>query len=540
MAYSNNEFQHTYSQGDECTSRGACSLSPTIASLQEVAILFLRQIAHYILQLERIGGSNNTIKYEVINILASLASVNEFSEKQLYSIILKEYYLLTDSQTTYKKICKKTNIEANDIKKFQKFKDNTSLSEAITIGEKIFLEKYKKLTPEEKNFRIILQIIIKSLSINLTKLTDFNQFDDNIYHQILETLDLFNHNKVSIKQIKEHINKLTQENLQLQIKISKLLLESFEGISKTTVSHSTRQGKAILVSGNNFFDLLNILEATKDKNIDIYTHSNLLITHALKKFKNYKNLIGHYGDLTENCILDFATFPGAILLTKNAKNNTQYLYRGRLFSNDYIVPNGVIKIENDDYIPLINSALEAKGFSKGKIKNDTDLGYNEDYINQQFDNIINKLENNTITKLYIIGIDAQKQIEQEYFEELFANLKQNEFAISFSYKSNKDNVLTIPIGNYIPLATYLLNNLFSKYKIESNKIVFFLTTCDVITISNLITLKNHQAKNIYITRCPATLLNPSAFKTLSNEYNIKVITDITSDLSNIRKKEDTQ
>lgn len=540
MSNSNNEYKSSYQDINECISRGSCSISPTISSLQEVAMLFLRQLAHYILQLEKLGGNNETIKFEIINILASLVSVNEFSEKQLYSIILKEYYLLNDTQNTYQSICKKENIPVNDIKKFQNFKENTSLSQAITLGEKIFLEKYKKLTLEEKNYRVILQIIIKSLSLNLAKLADFNAFDENIYHDILETLDMFNHKKISIKNIRNQITKLAEYNTNLQIKISELLLKSFDGIFDVKVSHSTKSGKAILVSGNNFFDLLNILEQTKDKGIDIYTHSNLLITHALKKFHNYKHLIGHYGDLTENCILDFATFPGAILLTKNSKNNTEYLYRGRLFSNDFIVPNGVIKIENDDYSELINSALNAKGFSKGKIKEDTPLGYNEKIINEKFIEIIKKLKENTISKLYIIGIDAQKQLEKEYFEELFTHLKKDEYVISFSYKSTKENVLTIPIGNYIPLATYLIHKLFQEFPISNDKIVFYFTTCDVMTIANIINLKEHKAQNVYLTKCPATLINPAVSKTLSKEYKIKEITDITSDLSNIRKKEDTQ
>ena len=74
--------------------------------------------------------------------------------------------------------------------------------------------------------------------------------------------------------------------------------------------------------------MYNFIGFRKDLNIDVYTHSNLLIAHAFAKFNSYPNLRAHYGDTTENCILDFSTFPGAILLTKNSRNTTEYLYRG--------------------------------------------------------------------------------------------------------------------------------------------------------------------------------------------------------------------
>ncbi len=534
-----NEFS-TYTDINECTSRGACSISPTISSLQELVMEFLKHIAHYVLLLEELGASNKNIKYEILNVLASLVSANEFSENQLYDIIMNEYYLLENTKKAYKNRCQDENLPLKEIKNIPKFNPKTSLPESIALGEKIFLNKYKKRTQEQKNLIEILQIIIKSLSLNLIKLSDFQQFDDNIYHKIVETLDMFNHNRITEKKILSKISELADNDYKLQLKISEILLKEFNGISQVKVSHSSQKGKAILVSGNNFFDLLDILEATKDLEIDVYTHSNLLITHALGKFQQYNNLKGHYGDTTENCILDFATFPGSILLTKNSRNNTEYLYRGRLFSNDYIVPEGVIKIQNKDFSSLIQAAEEAKGFSKGKIKDDTMLGYNTKEIREKLDEIIKKLQSNEIEQLYIIGTDPHLTTQKEYFKEFFSKLKPNEYAISFSYESNKDNILTINIGNYIPLATNILSSLFEDYQINSDKITFIFTTCDVMSISSIIMLKDMLVKNIYMAECAPTLVNPSVYNTLSRRYKITTTTTAGEDLIKMRKNKSTQ
>lgn len=530
-----NNYKNIHSDINECTSRGACSIAPNIASLQEIIIYFLKQLAYYVIKLENLGANNQNIKYEIINDIASLVSINEFSEKQLFEILSKDYFLFIDAKNTYHKICKEKGIPAKDLKNVIIFDKNTSVSKAISQGEKLFLEKYKQISQTQKNLMAILQILIKSTAISLIKLCEFKEFDDNVYHYILSTLDMFNHGKISNKDIKNRITKLSKIDCKLQIEISDLLLKAYDGIEKVEVSHSTRRGKAILVSGNNFQDLLNVLEATKEKNIDVYTHSNLLITHALNKFHQYPHLLGHYGNTTESCILDFATFPGSILLTKNSKNNTEYLYRGRLFSNDYIIHQGVVKVQDDDYTELINAALNAKGFSKGKTKPSTTVGFNEKEIDNALNNLIVKLATNRIKHLYIIGLNYYSEIQNEYFREFFANLKQDEFALSFSYKSKKDNVLTIDVGNYSPLIINILKKLFDKYPIDSKKISFFFTTCDVMTISNIIMLKSMNAKNIFMAQCPPTLVNPSVFETFKREYNIN-ITD--SPLNDLRKTKD--
>lgn len=538
--HNNNEYKHNYVDINECTSRGACTISPIIAALEELSIVFLQHLAYYILKLNELGASNDEIQHEIINVLASLVTVNEFSENQLFSIVQNEYFMLNETKKTYKNLCKEKNIQPKELKKIEEFNAATTLPKAIALGEKIFLEKFNKKSTEQKNLTEILYIIIKSVSINLIKLNDFEEIDKNIYFEILKTLDLLNNKKITTSQIKSRIIELSNYDKDLQIRICALLEKFFGGISKTEVSHSTRKGKAILVSGNNFFDLMKILEETKDKDIDIYTHSNLLITHALRKFNEFEHLRGHYGDSTENCILDYATFPGSILLTKNARTNNEYLYRGRLFSNDYIVPDGVIKIENDNYKPVIETTYMAKGFSKGKNKESTIIGYNENEILKIFDTIVEKLNNNDLERLYIIGLDAHLETQKEYFNDLFSKLRENEYAISFGYESKRENVLTINIGNYVPLATNILKKLFEKYSISSNKIIFFFTTCDVMTISSIVTLSHLKAKNIYMSQCPPTLVNPSVYETFNNEFHINTTSTVKEDLQKIRNEKSTQ
>ena len=141
----------------------------------------------------------------------------------------------------------------------------------------------------------------------------------------------------------------------------------------------------------NIMELENILEGLKDTDIDVYTHDEMMLAYTFPKFSEYKNLKGQYGCGVENCLLDFATFPGPIILTKNSLHNIENFYRGRLFTTDYTFPKGVIKIDNNNFSEVIKSAKDAKGFKTGKICESVSVGYDIKKITQKVLKTIKKI-----------------------------------------------------------------------------------------------------------------------------------------------------
>ena len=91
-------------------------------------------------------------------------------------------------------------------------------------------------------------------------------------------------------------------------------------------------GKAILVSGHDLRDLAAILEATKDKGINVYTHGEMLPAHSYPKLHAYPHLAGNYGGAWQNQQQEFAAFPGAIVMTSNCLIEPSALYRNRIFT----------------------------------------------------------------------------------------------------------------------------------------------------------------------------------------------------------------
>ena len=269
---------------------------------------------------------------------ADAISSTAYNDSKITGMIKTAYQKLDSLRKKYQEKCKVLNLPKSDIKDKIYIPHDSNLSQIIALGEKYFHQRCKQEPKDKRNLTDLLILIIKNTAENLLSLYEYNTEDNNTVDAILNSLDLLNKTKVQPNTINEWILNLVQLNLNLIEKLYRLQKERFGPIDKTTVNLSTRSGHAILVSGTNLNDIYNLLEFTKNENIDIYTHDNLIIAHGFQNIKKYKNLIGHFGNCTENCILDFAVFPGAILITRNSNINTDYLYRGRIFTTAAITP----------------------------------------------------------------------------------------------------------------------------------------------------------------------------------------------------------
>lgn len=293
-----------------------------------------------------------------------LDAAKDLSEEQILNEFSKQYINLITVHKEYTDVCKERNLDCKTLKDLLKFSPKTDLSSILKKGEKSFLKKYKDSDINIKYLSEILYGVLKSVCINLVRLFEFNRENNEAVDSVLESLNMLNAQRISPAKLKTQIEKLAVNDIELLKLINSVQIENYGEIGQSEVSYSTRPHKAIMVSGSNLCDFASVLEQTKDEDVDVYTNGNLLVAHLFPHFKEYKNLQGHFGNGITTTILDFATFPGAILLTKNEVQNIEYLYRGRLFTTDEISPKGVSKMKI-----TIFSAYDrktAKGFAKGQ------------------------------------------------------------------------------------------------------------------------------------------------------------------------------
>lgn len=522
---------HEDYQYDSCISKGICSINPRTSSLREVLVMYLKHLAFYTLQLKYLGVKNDYTEDIILNTLSGLMSNLETGNEQFYQTLINLKAIILESVDTYKKVCEDRNIKFKEISTEIKLHKKLDITDLIQLGEQEFSRKLKLLPEEKRSLYEIMFLVIKSICINLVELKTFGFDDSYAYSEILYMLNTLNYPELSKEILIKKINKAVKTDFCLVNRLYEIRKENYGEQTDAEVSYSTRPNKAILVAGTNIQELKNVLDATKDKDIDIYTHGEMIVAYTYPKFREYTHLRGQFGKGIENCLLDFATFPGSILIAKHSLENIEYLYRGRLFTTDNFVPQGVVKIKGNDFDALIDSAIAAKGFKTGKKRDSITVGCSEYQLNDKLSNVLNN--RNKYKKIVIIGTEVHTIEQQDYFKTLLKNIPEDMLVISLSNTFYRKEIININSAPDFYMVYRILEKLKSFITENDVDVTVLLAKCDKHTISNVLNLKQMGVKNIYLSKCTPIMLNPTLTQALKDVFNIMPTTSPTDDFKSI-------
>ena len=513
-------------QYDSCVSRGICSISPRNSALQTVLVLYLRLFAKYASELDDINSIDKETKNFILNTISITLYNPDFNDREYYFAVEKFKEVLPNIIEKFYKNNPESKMEEEKTKAYEMYLGTIDIIQAIKYGEKIFMRAQEQIPAEIRDLYNIMLIIAKSISIDLLDLESFDKNSKDGFKTILQLLSKINLEEKDENILKKEIYNSARISNQI-VKQIRLAQEERYGMQSTSnVSYSTTPSKAVLVVGTNIRELETILENLKNEPIDIYTHDDMMLAHTFPKFSQYEHLKGQFGHGLENCLLDFATFPGPIILTKHSLHNIENFYRGRLFTTDDISPKGVIKIDNNDFSEVINSAKIAKGFKTGKQCETVTIGY--DYQNVTSE-IQNRISENKYTKIIVIGSDGFSLEQKTYFEKLIRLTPKDVLIISFSYNSEQENLLHINSC----FDNYSLINIYEFIKNFSLPIHIFIPKCERNSVAEMIYLSENENTQIYVGKCTPIIINPSLMNTLQKLFNIKNTTSAKKDLKEL-------
>lgn len=522
-----NEFNNNF-QYDNCAAQGICSVNPRSSSLQEVLTLYLQAASYYALKLLENNICNLELKWLILNTISVIISNPEFSETDFKAIVSKFNEYIPKVIKEYEKACQNRGKDVKYLKTALKFNKKNDITKFIQIGEKEFLKKSRFATQEIRNMYKIIFVLAKSICANIFDLESFNVEEKDGYLTILNLINSLN-NETSQEKVKKLIQKASIVDRNMIEMLRQAQIKNYGEQKREKVSFSTTPSKAILVVGSNLKELEEILEAVNGTEIDIYTHDEMMLAHTFPKFSKYKNLKGQYGQELDNCLLDFATFPGPIVLTQHSLYNVEHLYRGLLYSTDFVSAKGVIQIKNKDFSPVIKAAQEAKGFKTGRQSKTIDVGFVTDEVHQI---VLEKLSKNSYSNIFIIGLGRNSQIQQTYFEKFLKFVPDDVLVISLSHCQERENIvcLNAHYDSYalINIAEFVLDN--SKFPIT-----IFFPECDKHSIAKMIYFSLKSNVKIYAGQCVSIILNPNLMETLKNIFQINSISSPKKDLETILK-----
>lgn len=533
MDYTYN-YHQTYlkeNKNNENFNEASSSKNPYTVFLNEVLIDYLRDLAIYMVKLKKLGIANEKIKEDIIETI-SIGILNvEYDEKYFFEMVTKLYTEMVNAKELYIDVCKRNNIKFNTIKSNLKNPSKVSFSNFVQHGQKLFGLKYTNLDLDQMSLIELFFGIIKSVCVHLVELRMLGFDDESVYESLLMLFVMKNSytpyvQKVIYKKIQELVN---IDNKLLR-KLHDIKQEKYGDIEPVEISLTTKPGKVILVSGANLIDLERILEATKDKGIDIYTHGPLISAHLYPKFKVYPHLVGHFEKEINNYSVDFTNFPGAILMTRHSFLNVRELFRCRIFTTDPIATTGVGIIKSHNFEPLIEAALHSEGFEETTHHEPIKLNLSEKLAVEKAYEAVEKFKNAEYKNFITVGVSNKTVAQADYFKKFFSLLNESCFVLSFSYSSTNSNILHIQSDYGFPIFYKVMNILTKTIPIEKLNPVVLFTRCETHTFSNLLYIKFMGIDKIYFTDCSASFVNPAVTNFIRKTFAIKDFTTPERDI----------
>ncbi|NMA02920.1 MAG: hydroxylamine reductase [Clostridia bacterium] len=369
---------------------------------------------------------------------------------------------------------------------------------------------------------------------------------DKITHEALYfTLTNVNFN------LEEHINMVLKVG-EATIKVMDLLDRAHTdrlGIPQPVqVTNDKIEGKAIIVTGHNLFALEKLLKQTEGKGINIYTHSEMLPAHGYPQLKKFSHLKGNIGKSWFDQRKVFEEFPGAILATTNCVMPIRGSYADRMFSYDVTGLEGVQKIVNHDFTPLIEKALS---LPEANIQSEKQLitGFHHETVLGLAPEIIEAVKAGKIKRFFVIaGCDAPGK-GNEYYRDLATSLPKDCVILTTScgkFRFNDVEYGTVPgtdIPRYIDLGQ--CNNSISAVKIavalaeafecEVNElpVSIVLSWFEQKAVAILLGLFSLGIKDVRIGATPPEFITPGVLNVLVDNFGLKLITTAEEDMKAI-------
>lgn len=376
---------------------------------------------------------------------------------------------------------------------------------------------------------------------------------DDFYYEALEAIA----KNEDADELYHLVLKTGRVNLKVMELLDKANTETYGKPEPTQVATDIEPGPFIVVTGHDLRDLAILLEQTKDKGINVYTHGEMLPCHAYPGLKKYSHLRGNFGTAWQNQQKEFDNLPAPILFTTNCIMPVKNSYNDRVYTTSVVGYPGMVHIgEDKDFSPIIKKSLELKGYEKVRHfsglngGNSLTTGFGKDAILGVLDQIVEAVQRGDIKHFFLVGGCDGAKMGRNYYTEFVKKAPKDSIILTLACGKYRFNDLDLGTIGGLPriLDMGQCNDAYSAVQVvlELSK-VFNCTVNDLPltivlswyeqkAIAILLTLLSMGIKNIYIGPTVPVFISSNVLNILVENYNIRPISSPEKDLEEILNK----
>ena len=380
--------------------------------------------------------------------------------------------------------------------------------------------------------------------------------DEEVNAFIYEALISVSEN-LSFDKLLEKVLEVGKVNLKCMELLDRANTESYGMPEPTKVSLKIEKGPFIVITGHDLKDIKLLLEQTKDKGINIYTHGEMLPAHAYPELKKYPHLKGNFGTAWQNQQKEFDNIPGAILYTTNCLMPVKESYADRVFTTEVVSYPEMVHIGDEkDFTPVIEKALALGGYSEDVqmtgINGGTEVmtGFAHNTVLSNAEKIISEVKAGNISHFFLVGGCDGARTGRNYYTEFVKQSPKDSIILTLACGKYRFNDLDLGDISGLPRIMDMgqCNDAYSAIKVavalseafecgvNELPLSMVLSWYEQKAVCILLTLLYLGIKDIYLGPTLPAFISKNVLEFLVENYGISPISTPENDLKKILNK----
>jgi hydroxylamine reductase len=404
-------------KGEGCTKIGVCGKQPETADLQDLLMYTVKGLSQVAVAAKKAGIIDPQVnQYTCEAIFSTLTNV-DFDPDRFVTLI-KQGIIHRDSL--------KAKIDASQLPQgpadFAPAEDKAGM---VAQGQSVGVMADENLDENIRSLRELLIYGIKGLAAYTDHARILGQEDESVYDFIHEAMAASLDDSLGINELVGLAMKCGAVNMRAMELLDAGNTGTYGHPVPTQVPLGSKAGSAILVSGHDLKDLELILKQTEGKGINIYTHGEMLPTHAYPELKKFGHFYGHYGTAWQNQAKEFDAFPGAIIMTTNCIQKPKDSYKDNIFTTGLVGWPGVQHIADKDFTPAIEKALSMPGFAADEPGKTVMTGFGRNAVMGVAGQVIDAVKAKAIRHFFLVGGCDGAKAGRNYYTEFVEKVPED-------------------------------------------------------------------------------------------------------------------
>lgn len=496
-------------QGKGCTVQGVCGKKADTANLQD----------------------------ELTSTLIELANSNEPTEEVTKTLIEGLFTTITN-----------VNFDDESLKVFTK-----KVSDLIKRPNDFDIKTVWECNEDIRSLKSLILFGLKGIAAYAEHAWVLGYKDEAVNNFFYEALQAVSKD-LSIDELLGLVLKTGEINLKCMELLDKANTETYGNPEPTQVTTNIEKGPFIIVTGHDLKDLHALLEQTKDKGVNIYTHGEMLPCHAYPQLKKYPHLKGNFGTAWQNQQKEFDNVPAAILFTTNCIMPVKESYKDRVFTTAVVqYPETVHIDDNKDFTPVIEKALQLGGYSEDKKMTGINggdvltVGFGHHTVMSVADKVIEGVKAGAIKHFFLVGGCDGAKPGRNYYTDFVKQTPKDTIILTLACGKFRFNDLDLGNIGGIPrlLDMGQCNDAYSAIQVAVALSKAFNCSVNELPLSLVLSWYEQKAvcilltllylgiENIRLGPSLPAFVSPTVLNVLVDKFKIKPITTPEEDLKAI-------